>query len=317
MVAREPRCIVIDQLLGPGPNERGRSAEARARLFAQLDTCVRTTPIQWIIADTEESTRLTGVADSGLTRAWQQLHHARTGDRGRITWASVDVAQEDVRWREIPARSEGACGQPERRTLLGAYEDLDVARDHHQGSRRPVPLRCSTELRLSSDLCPGEPGRGGRGLASSEGNVLRHWTLEPSTGEWSDMTVVIGGVHDAGRDMYWTPWGRRAGVEIWAEAIDDLHRNQRDFELMTWAEMLANILFGVVFGCIALLVRGFWWRLVAAALLVTVLVLGSSLTYFLTGVFYNTGILCLVMWLEVLRLTTTRLEERLDPAHRA
>ena len=131
------------------------------------------------------------------------------------------------------------------------------------------------------------------------------------------MTVVIGGVHDAGRDMYWTPWGRRAGVEIWAEAIDDLYRDQRDVDLMTWVEMLANILCGVLFGCIVLLVRGFWWRLVAAALLVTVLVLGSSLTYFLTGVFYNTGIMCLVMWLEVLRLTTTRVEEQLNPEHRA
>jgi hypothetical protein len=315
VAAQQPSCIVLDHFLQPNPSERGPRAAARSRLYAQIDSCLRNSATDWIIADVDERIHFTSLADSGLVRDWRRLRGPRTGDRGRLLWASAAVEQEDVRFREIPTHTELECDGTKRPTLLGAYLERGGSSLRTGGAERRVGLRCSFGLRLSTDACSDSLIVTTNDMASSEGHLLRTWPAAAASPALEGMTVVIGGVHEAGHDMYSTPWGRRAGVELWAEAIDDLYRPKQDRTFGLILGKLLNTLCSVAFGCMLLLVRGFWRRLAAAIVFVLFLTAGATIAYFWTGLLYNVGLMFVFVWLEVQRLATEKLEERVDPGH--
>jgi CHASE2 domain-containing sensor protein len=280
-----PALIAVDIQLQPMPHEPAERVQSRLQLYSTLFRLLRERSVQWILLQPEPPPVEASGVDRQVQAAWENLQRAADNPARRVRWASAQMIAERGLIRRM-SHCVSEDGEHTRMpTLFGAIVE---AKNNASGcvaattdAHEPMLIRYTGAFGLSE----AQPLTL---YAISAGELLKP-PSSPKNGETilSGKTLIVGGGHKEGRDYHWTPFGKMAAVQIWAEAIDSWERQDTPYELPTVAGFLVETIVGAGGGWLMLRFNPLFGYMFALVGLGSLSLLFSWLSFGVGFVFVN------------------------------
>ncbi|MBI4515691.1 MAG: CHASE2 domain-containing protein [Deltaproteobacteria bacterium] len=240
LAQHRPAVVALDILLQPVPHESADRAAARQRLYQSLASLAAHESTQWVLIEPDRAeVNLPGI-DAEVQAAWEVLRSADQATPPRVWWASPTMHVEEGSIRRMPLAVVGNGAHAATPTLLGAVVEARAAAPAHapQGQHESVLIRYTGAFALDASAPI-------TAHAISAGDLLAPAGGPRDATLLTGKTVIVGGTHEAGRDYHWTPIGRIAAVQIWAEAVDAWLRHDAPREPPRWLAFVLETAVGV------------------------------------------------------------------------
>lgn len=276
VAAHRPALIAVDIYVDPVPHEPADRAAARRGLYESLLALVTHSNSRWMLLASEHELAADGI-DPAVAAAWRALQRAGDELPQRLAWASPEIPVESGLIRHVPLVSHHDTRiMP---TVLGAIVAGHEAGARHQPVEHHHPILVRYTGAFTVDSANSLSAYG-----VSAGQLLAPQAAPRSDTLLTGKIVIVGGVHEAGHDFHWTPIGRIAAMQVWAEATDSWLRRDSPREPPWWLAILLETAVGFLGG----LVMHRFDPIVGYGLILVVL---APLTLALSALAFGTGIM--------------------------